>query len=430
METSDCAAAIDPSIFHSRGGTELERFLAGTEARGEIALVVAIIGNVDDELIHSPFGEANASILFPGIGGSIGGTRLPAGVRPSLSPDARGADKDLALRLLQRPADAPWWRLSLNGTSVESATGPPEHRHPGGRLEPILIDTLGDPVVAVWVSDSDDQRWYSIPDGTDPDVVLSWLISQGLPEHVPSALRRVRAPHAVIPSLQSQAEQSARRALADLQANYEQELKRREAELREATEEAEPIRHGLLYGTGDELVQAVAVVLSAANLTVVDLDEDLGGTKSADLLVSCGANRSLVEVKSASGNASEKLVADLERHLQTWPQLRPDAPVGHGVLVVNHQHRLDPDERATAVFTRPEFVAALGVAVVSSRQLFDWWRDANWTSIHAAVVSRSGADATTSEPSTPDSLEALTPDQTPKPTTRRWWRQGRRDPSD
>jgi hypothetical protein len=115
-------------------------------------------------------------------------------------------------------------------------------------------------------------------------------------------------------------------------------------------------------------------VLRAAGLTVVDLDEDLGGTKSADLLVSRGADRSLVEVKSASGNASEKLVADLERHLQTWPQLRSDLPIGCGVLVVNHQHRLDPDERSAAVFTRPEFVGALRVGVVSSRQLFDWWR--------------------------------------------------------
>ena len=29
MESSDCAAALDPSIYHGRGIDELERFLAG-----------------------------------------------------------------------------------------------------------------------------------------------------------------------------------------------------------------------------------------------------------------------------------------------------------------------------------------------------------------------------------------------------------------
>ena len=74
-----------------------------------------------------------------------------------------------------------------------------------------------------------------------------------------------------------------------------------------------------IYGTGSELVDAVATVLTAAGLTVSDLDELLGDTSSADLLVSIGSNRRLVEVKSAGGNAGEKLVVALDRHLQTWP---------------------------------------------------------------------------------------------------------------
>lgn len=52
-----------------------------------------------------------------------------------------------------------------------------------------------------------------------------------------------------------------------------------------------------------------------------------------------------MEVKSVSGNASEKLVEAIRRHLQTWPRVRPAEPVGGGVLIVNHQHKLDPDER-------------------------------------------------------------------------------------
>lgn len=83
--------------------------------------------------------------------------------------------------------------------------------------------------------------------------------------------------------------------------------------------------------------------------------------------MSIGSDRRLVEVKSAGGNAAEKLVAALDRHLQTWPAIRPSEPVSGGVLVVNHQHKLDPAERSSEVFSRPEFVATLTVTVLSSR---------------------------------------------------------------
>src|SRR6185312_3243462 len=35
MESSDCAAALNPSIYHDRGADELERFLAGARERDE-----------------------------------------------------------------------------------------------------------------------------------------------------------------------------------------------------------------------------------------------------------------------------------------------------------------------------------------------------------------------------------------------------------
>ena len=74
----------------------------------------------------------------------------------------------------------------------------------------------------------------------------------------------------------------------------------------------------------------------------MDLDQDLGGTRSADLLVTAGGPLwRLVEVKSASGAAPEQLVSYLQRHLTTWPQLRPE-PVTCGVLIVNHQHTEQP----------------------------------------------------------------------------------------
>lgn len=423
MESSDCAAAIDPSIFHNGGATELDRFLAGTKARDELGLIIVRIGDANDDTMRSPLAAADASILLPESEGSISGVRLPARSRLSLAADLGRADKDLGLRLLNRPDGAPWWSLSVSGVTLESSFGPPEHRQASGRLEPILVDALGAPVVAVWLPDSDDQRWYVIPDATDVDTILGWLGSQALPELVPSALRRARSAQSVISTLQTPAEESARRALAELEAMYEQERQRLESDLREATIAAEPIRHGLLYGTGTELVTTVASVFSAAGLSVVDVDELLGDTPSADLLVSYGTERRLVEVKSAGGNASERLVADLVRHLATWPQIRPHEPVSGGALIVNHQHRLDPDERAPDVYTRPEFVAALTVPIVSSRQLFDWWRVSNWNAIREAVLA---------VPSRPSPQISATPAQGapeiargPREpaarTLRRWW---------
>jgi hypothetical protein len=246
--------------------------------------------------------------------------------------------------------------------------------------------------VAAWTPPSGEQRWYVIPDATDWATVLDWLVQRALPAYVPAALRRVRSPHFVDPDLQTAAELAARQALADLQARYAQENLRIEENLRRAESAAEPVRYGLLYGSGTELVTAVATVLAAAGLATIDLDEDLGGTKSADLLVCAGTQRRLVEVKAASGPAQESLVGHLDRHLATWPQLRPDEPVGGGVLVVNHQHRLHPSERTARVYSRPEFVDALTVPVISTVELFHWWRTSDWTAIQSAVL---GTDAPT-----------------------------------
>lgn len=219
-----------------------------------------------------------------------------------------------------------------------------------------MVTALGAPVVAAWIPDSADQRWYVIPDATDPDLVRGWLVAQALHEHAPGVLRRARSADAVDPAFETRAEASARQAIADLDARYEQERRRLEEELERARAIAEPVRQALPYATGAELVDAVSTVLTAAGCASVDIDDLLGRTASADLLVSYGTARRLVEVKSAGGNAPEKLVGALERHLKTRPQLRPDDPVEGGALVVNHQHRSDPQKRSAEVYTRPEFV--------------------------------------------------------------------------
>jgi hypothetical protein len=386
-ETSDCVAALDPCIFHGHGAAELERFLTGARTRGEAALIVATIGDVDDDRPRAPLAASDASILLPGVGGSISGTRLPAGARPSLAPGLSAADRDLGLRLLNRSPAAPWWSLTLAASVLyPGGGGPPERAEPGGELEPILVDGLGDPVVAAWVPATTHQRWYVVPDATDWNGILDWLVQRALPTHVPSALRRARSPHALEPTLQSPAEAAARRALEQLDADDARERQRLETELREATAIADPVRNGLLYGTGAELATAVASVLTSAGFATVPLDELLGDTKSADLLAIRENERRLVEVKSASGSAAESLVGDLERHVKAWPHVRPDLPVGGGVLVVNHQHRLDPHERTEDVYTRSEFVAALTVPVITTRHLFDAWRDSDWPAIRQALL--------------------------------------------
>jgi hypothetical protein len=147
---------------------------------------------------------------------------------------------------------------------------------------------------------------------------------------------------------------------------------------------AVPIRDGLLFGSGRHLEDAVAAVFDAAGFTVERLDDELG-TRSADLLVTGFNLRVLVEVKSETGSAKEDLVAPVRRHAETWPQLRPGEPVDGAVLVVNHERRRDPRTRSTAVYARPEFVASLDILILSSMQLFHWWRAEGWESIRRAL---------------------------------------------
>jgi hypothetical protein len=411
METSDCAAAINPGVFHNRGADELNRFLAGAKARNEIALIITTMGDIYDDTPRSPFASADDSILLPSLEGSISGVRLPDGARASLASNLSGADRDLGLRLLNRPSDSPWWSLGLSGTtSYPGAGGPPTRHEPGGHLDPILVDGLGHPVAAAWVPATGDQRWYVIPDATDWEGILDWLGQHALPLHVPNAMRRARSRQVLDPTLQTQAEVSARRALDELDAEYAAERLRLEGELEQASTTAEPMRDGLLYGTGAALENAVASVLSAAGFETIVLDDLLDDTTSADLLVTYQVERRLVEVKSASGRAAEALVGRLQRHLETWPQLRPGEPVGGGVLVVNHQYRLEPHERAPEVYSRQEFVAALTVPVLATRQLFEWWRNSDWTAIREAVLARPNAPS--------DDLGVLQGDPVPTPPPR------------
>jgi hypothetical protein len=104
-ESTGCVAALQPNILHGRGDEEFKRFLDGAEARGETALLISMIGQGDTEA-RNPLAPHDASVLLPGARGSIGGRRLPVGVIPKLADGLSPAEKDLGLRLRNRPAGA------------------------------------------------------------------------------------------------------------------------------------------------------------------------------------------------------------------------------------------------------------------------------------------------------------------------------------
>ena len=384
------------------------------------------MGNANDQGPRRLGATADATIMLPGVETYICGALVPDGARISLADDLDATDRDLALRLRNERADGPWWSLTLSGTEWVPGSGGPSTRHePSGDLQPILIDGLSQPVLAAWTPPDGGQRWYIVPDVCDWHSIVDWLAHRALPQHAPGALRRSRSPLALDPRLRTPDEITARQALDELKATFTEQQRELESQLQQATAKAEPIRNGLLYGTGAELENAVAAVLEAAGTNVVKIDELLGDTTSADLLVSLAGKRRLIEVKSASGSATETLVRQLKTHLQTWPQLRANDPVDGGVLIVNQQYRLPPDERSTSVYTRPEFVAALTAPVLSTSQLFDWWCESNWTAIHEAVLGAATAEREPAQPS------AQTPPGAEHPESRKRRRPfGRRTRSD
>ncbi|MFD6517109.1 hypothetical protein [Rhodococcus sp. NPDC060176] len=387
QESADCVAAIEPSIFTGSGADELRRFSAGARERDETALVIRMLGDADHfgplpSLLHG----ADVVLILPDAQGSIGGRRLPTGARPVLAPGLNVADKDLGLRLLNRPDSAPWWSLKLRDTAFESPTGAQTPSPPRGSFEPILIDVLGNPVVAAWAPADGSMRWYVIPDAVDWNQIIDWLVQQAIPHFAPMAARRYRIAGSVAPEWQTPREIAAQDALTDMEKRHEEECARLLAELEEARETATSMRDGLLYGSGPELEEAVARVFEDAHLEILNLDKTGKGTWSADLLVHDQGRRYLVEVKSEGGRAKEALVGDLKKHLATWAGEHPSESVIGGTLIVNHERKTDPSERSRQVYARPEFVSSLDVRVVSTLDLFDLWKLSDWAAIRAAVL--------------------------------------------
>jgi hypothetical protein len=125
---------------------------------------------------------------------------------------------------------------------------------------------------------------------------------------------------------------------------------------------------------------------------------------NADLLLEYLRRRRLIEVKSASGNAPERLVETTRKHLDTWPALRPDLEVEGIVLIVNHQTSSHPGGRSAEVYTRAEFGESLTFPVTTTLQLFHAWRRGDLGAIRAAVFAdtpQSGGSSSDTNPIAP-----------------------------
>jgi hypothetical protein len=193
-------------------------------------------------------------------------------------------------------------------------------------------------------------------------------------------------------------ERSVRTSLAELRAAYAARRRELESKLEEAETAASGVRDSLLFGTGKELPDTVRSVPECAEMTVADLDDQLDGTKNADLLCNYGGRSRLVEVKSAGGNAPERAYQDLVRHLRELEKLPGTTPVEGGTLVLNHEIRTDPHARSPKPYGRPEFLAAQKEPVVTTMELFNAWREEDAGAVRRLLYGNLNAPAAESKP--------------------------------
>jgi hypothetical protein len=398
FDTTDCVAALQPNIFAGHGADEFDRFRRGAESRGELALVISPIGDPDDQR-RNVFGQHDDPVYLGRVDTSISSRPLGKGARVRAAADLDGADSQLALRMLCCNPTPLWRSLSLHGVIHEGPNG--QIQYPAqGTLVHVVETDLGEPVVAAWVSPDGVERRYVVPAETPWPLLLQWLLEQALPERVPGAMRRARRQLATDQALMTRRERSVRTALTLLEAEFAARRRELESELEEAETAASAVRDGLLYGTGKQLADTVRSVLEWAGMTVADLDDQLGGTKNADLLCSYGGRSRLVEVKSARGNAPERAYEDLLRHLREWEELPGSTPVDGGALVLNHQLRAVPHERSAKPYGRPEFLAAQTEPVVTTLDLFQAWREEDVDAIRQLLLGSLNPPAAEPKPPT------------------------------
>jgi hypothetical protein len=426
-ESTACFAALQPGWSREQGAEEFGRFQESAARRGETALIISTIGDPEVQPTRSLFGGDGASIGLPELHGSISGRRLPQGGVPEVAAGLSAADRDLALRV--RDTNDVWWALELTETTWERGDGTGSGVHkPGGTIHPLLLNHLGEIVAGIWIPPDRDWRWYVVPGGTRWDTLIAWAVDQAAPAFVPSALRRARSADLIDDELLTPAEVAARLALGAFDHEAAATRARLESDLKRATDDANAVRHDLLFGTGDVLKNVVARVLRGAGLVVEDLDNTFGSGRSSDLLVTSGEVNCLVEVRSAAGMPGEAQIDDLDRHMRTWAALDRAETVHRTAFVINHQHALSPLSRKPRAYERQEFLDSLHHSVIPSMALYAWWRDADHGRIMNALISGPirahsvdlARPAPESAATRPAQATAGRPDVPTEPRTRRW----------
>lgn len=424
QDTVDCVVSLQPGYYHGNGAEEYQRFVRGAKQRGELAISITTPPQ------PSGIAQGYSNILGGGSTIHLGGWNSFISVSPlgqnsrvQLAEGVHGADRDLALRLVGE--ELQWSTLELSGSTMYPGGGGRAREYAAeGDLDPILVTPLGEPVVAAWVSPDAAERLYIVPQDVDWDVVTDWVLHQVLPELNPAALRRHHMLKTVPAELQTDAERDADAALMAFDA----EVTERRAELAQAQESARgtanEMRNGLLYGRGHDLEVAVTRALSEAGIHVEQLDAYLGETASADLLCTLGDSSVLVEVKSAGGNASESLYAALVKHIDAW-RANPSRPaIDGGVLIVNHEHKKQPAERARSPYTRQAFIDSQRYPVVTALELFDAWRACDRVRVRALVFGDIVAAVHPSALHLVPSIDELSTEGLD--LRRRWWPRKRR----
>lgn len=420
-DTVDCVVTLEPGVYHGKGVGEYERFVLGAKQRGEQAISVTTLSEPSGSIVpgYSNIFGGGSTVHLGGWNSYVSATPLGQNSRVQLADGIRGADRDLALRLIGE--NLRWATLELQGSTEYPGNGGPARVYaPEGHLDPVLVTPLGEPVVAAWVSPDAVERLYIVPGNVEWDVVTDWLLDQALPELNPTALRRHRMLKTVPPELQTTAERKADDALR----LFDAEVAERRAALVEAQEaarvSADDMRDGLLYGRGHDLEAAVTRALSEAGIQVQQLDMVLGEPASADLLCTLGGRSVLAEIKSVGGNASESLYAALVKHVDAWQANPNRPPIDGGVLVINHEHKKDPADRSPSPYTRQAFLDSQQYPVVTAADLFDAWRTDDRERARALLFGGGFAEVQPMKMSAASSTAGRAPEES-EARRRKWW---------
>jgi hypothetical protein len=360
-DTSRCVAAL--WFYDAQPRFGLARFLAGRRRMEEEALVLCGLNPGD------------AMRLLEGL--DVQARNLPPGTRARLGSDLERPDKDLAIRLTgPKSAETAW--LAIN----------PNQPHPD--FHELVVDDVGEALTGVWIQKDPPERWYFFPYSADWQVILKWLVDVAVPGYVPKAIVRSRPQEVVEEGVLTPDELSLTRDIERVERESRHQLDDLNARLIRSRERANRLRVPLLFGTDDELKNAVAEILSNCGFTVEDLDKTFQGEeKSADLLLEFDDRYWLVEVTATAGVPRNREWEHLKGHESTWAYRRPDRSLSGRVLIINNSHREPPSARPSP-YPQRDFKKVLDGVVIGTTALWSWHKDGNHEATRDAIMGVPG----------------------------------------